>query len=414
MNIWLITIGENLPLPGVTNRMLRTGVLAECLQDQGHSVTWWSSTMNHMQKRHWYEKDTEVPVGENYRLLLLHGAGYERNVSPKRLLNHFQIARSFERWAARESVPDVIFCSLPTIELSVAAVNYAKANRVPIALDIRDLWPDAIVDLVPPWARPLSQLALYPQAQQAKSALRRADGLVGISESYLEWGLQNAGRARQEMDRIIPLGYRKVSPSARKVEAAWKELTDQGVSTCLPLCWFVGTFGRTYDLVTVLEAARQLEASKTPVQFVLSGTGEDEAVLKARAKGLSNVVFTGWMGAEKIAAMGQKSHLGLMAYAKGAPQSLPNKLFEYLSYGLPILSSLHGETGELLKKNGCGMTYSSGDPSSLSSVVQDMIANPNKPREMGQRGLTLFSKEFSEEIVYGKLGDYLQGLIAKK
>ena len=69
------------------------------------------------------------------------------------------------------------------------------------------------------------------------------------------------------------------------------------------------------------------------------------------AIGLQNVVFTGWVNKHELKYLSDIADIGLMAYSKGAPQGLPNKIFEYMSSGIPILSSLQGETEDFLKLN---------------------------------------------------------------
>ena len=68
------------------------------------------------------------------------------------------------------------------------------------------------------------------------------------------------------------------------------------------------------------------------------------------------VVFTGWVDADAINWMRSHAAIGLQPYAAGAPQGLANKLFEYLSAGMPVVSSLTGENQQLIAANDCGLT----------------------------------------------------------
>ena len=128
MRIWLITVGEPIPSDGKGDRLLRTGILAELLSSQGHQVPWWTSTFDHARKRHRANKDTTVAVTDRYDIRMIHATDYRRNIGVRRWWNHRQTARRFGRLAVAEPRPDVILCSLPTVELCQAAVTVEYAT----------------------------------------------------------------------------------------------------------------------------------------------------------------------------------------------------------------------------------------------------------------------------------------------
>ena len=77
--------------------------------------------------------------------------------------------------------------------------------------------------------------------------MARCDALVAVSDGYLQWGLRYAGRAQRPLDATIPLGY--VAPEARRpADKVGQQLARLGVRQDAALCWYVGTFGRQYDL----------------------------------------------------------------------------------------------------------------------------------------------------------------------
>src|SRR5206468_2647153 len=96
---------------------------------------------------------------------------YRKNISVRRLVNHVQIARNFRREAAHCVAPDIVITALPTVELAYEAVRYARAIRIPALVDIRDLWPDILVDAAPRAVRPFGRLGLSYMFAQARSAL---------------------------------------------------------------------------------------------------------------------------------------------------------------------------------------------------------------------------------------------------
>lgn len=409
MHLWLLNVGEVLPTDKSRQRLLRAGVLAESLRARGHQVTWWTSTFNHVEKKHRFDRHTSLISESGIRLELLHGPSYARNISLRRLWNHFALASAFKKLSTAEVRPDVILCSWPTIEMSAAAVEYGTRHNVPVIVDVRDLWPDIFLDVAPPSLRPALRLGLQPYMRMAEHAFRGCSGVVGVSERYRDWGVRVAHRPHGPNDRVFPIGYKKQNFTLGEARAARAWLRSKGVDPSKFIACFVGTFGSTYDLAPVFQAARDLQlAGDTGVQFVICGDGDRRREYSDAAAGLRNVVFTGWANAVQIAELMKLSKAGLAAYRSGAPQGLPNKIFEYISESLPILSSLRGECEEFLDRHDCGLQYApSGDGRQLVQHLQTLRSNDAVRTRLSANAARAF-KTFSADRVYAEMADYLE------
>lgn len=408
MNIWLITVGE--PVPDIDNenpRLLRTGVLAEKLGSRGHAVTWWTSTFDHYAKVHRSPEDATC-FWSNVKIRMLHSVGYKRNISFRRFAEHSGVARKFAQEARTVESPDIIFCSLPTIELSSAAVQYGLERNIPVLLDVRDLWPDVLIEVAPRGLRWLSRLLLSGSVRRATYAMRNATGLVGISDGYLDWALQYAARPRQAADAMFPLGYIAPAQTSADDRSAADRLRALGIDESRTLVWYIGSFGRQYDLTPVLEGARALSGSNSDVQFVISGDGELGDRWRSLAEGLVNVVFTGWIHADEINWLRARAAIGLQPYILGAPQGLANKLFEYLSAGIPVLSSLAGENAQLLDTYVCGLNYQAGNTEDFLLKLSWLLSRGDERTAMGLRGKALFEQQFDGATVFDGLISHLE------
>lgn len=392
--------------------MWRTGYLAGLLASRGNDVTWWASSFDHFRREQLVAGSDRVAAGPNLTLQFLKGRDYTRNVSVARLVNHWQIAREFRRLAAVLPRPDAILSSFPTIELSREAVRFGRAHGVPTWLDIRDLWPDEMLNRLPRSLHPFGRLALAPMYASAREALSGATGLIAISNSFLSWGLGLARRARGANDHVLPMGYTGNLDVAVASDATRKSLVALGVNPGKRIFWFAGTFVGNIDLGTVIEAARALR-DRPHIQFVLSGTGERDAEWREQARGLPNIVFTGWAGKEALSCLASMAWAGLGAYRKGASMSLPNKVFEYMSAGVPVLLSLGGETRDLVIDNDIGLAYEAGDAASLGAAVL-RIADDGALRErLSANSRRLFDASFAPQSIYGRYADLLTQTQAK-
>lgn len=401
MNIWLITVGEPSPASGPSARLLRTGLLAKELTSSGHSVTWWASSFDHFSKSYlckgWSEKDWE-----GGRLILIPTATrYKKNVSLGRLIHNLEVAYRFFRAAKQRNPPDLIVCSYPTIELSFAARVLAKHWSIPLVIDVRDLWPDLFLRAVPKRLELIGTVLLGPYFLLKKNVLKGASAVVAVSEGYLNWALSGGDRASTQLDRVFHIGYpdRKTRQGISITSQESKRLK----------VWFVGSFGRSYDLITVVRAARiLLEKGRTNIQFVLTGNGETMASVAKEAEGLDSVVFTGWLNGEEIERLGSTVDIGLMAYAKGAAQGLPNKLFEYMALGLPIACSLEGEGGNFVVSQQIGETYPPGDAQALADLLLKWSERPEHRSKMSTQSKNIFLRDYESRGIYRRYVSYLE------
>lgn len=409
MHVWLITVGERLPTDGPDERLFRTGILAKLLVKRGHRVVWWTSSFDHVRKRHRFSTDKYLDINERFRIWFLHSIAYKNNVSLSRALNHYEIARKFKRYAETSPVPDVILCSLPTLELSLAAAEFGKRKKVPVVLDIRDLWPDIFLDVVPKWGRGFAKLALFPAFQMLRRACSKARAIVGITPGFVKWGVRNAGRSQNNLDRDFPFAYVAEPPSEIQLTKAskfWHEHQVKKENGEFTVC-YVGSAGRVVKLDPVLEAARILQMGQRRIRFVLCGNHDQ---YKRMAEHCKNILFPGWIGASEIWILMRRASVGLLPYTsrRDFEQSIPNKVIEYISAGLPVLSSVRGDLGRFIEKNNIGMTYYEDTPDTLVNTLCTLYDNPELLKSQSTNAYSLYKAHFVAENVYNDMIDYLE------
>ena len=207
MRVWLVTTGEPLPTDSSEGRLLRTAILAEQMASNGTDVVFWSSTYDHMRKRQRANRNRTLEVQPNYQLRLLFAPGYRANISLRRHWHHRAVARQFRKEASRAERPDIILCSLPTLELCHEAVELGCRFNIPVVLDVRDLWPDLLLDLIPRPARVGGRIAFHPMFQSVRHSCKHATAITGATPAYVNWGLAYAGREATPLDRNFPMGY---------------------------------------------------------------------------------------------------------------------------------------------------------------------------------------------------------------
>jgi glycosyltransferase involved in cell wall biosynthesis len=412
MYIWLITIGEPLPMDSNNERLYRTGILANWLIKKNHQVLWWTSTFDHTRKKQRFDDDHTIILNDHFHIKLLHSISYRKNVSFRRIANHYGIARKFKRLAQFEVKPEIILCSFPTIELSLAATEFGKNNHVPVVLDVRDLWPDMFLDVMPEKTRKLMKLFLRPMIRNTRTAFSNAAAVFGNTPSFVDWGIRYGKRDRNSFDRDFPFGYTSKKPTEGEIKKAkeyWKTFGIDEKCKEYIVCFF-GTIGRQFDFQTIIIASKRLKMQGIPIRFVLCGDGDNLTVYKEMANGCDNIVFPGWVGKSEIWTLMRLSSIGLAPYINtmNFTMNLTNKPIEYLSGGLPILSSLKGTVDNMITENRCGFTYSNVD--NIVCILAKWYKSPKLLKDMSQNAYNLFERKFVAENVYSNMIEHLESI----
>jgi glycosyltransferase involved in cell wall biosynthesis len=412
MNFWLLHVGEDLPIDE-SPRLYRYGYLAQALMRAGHRVTRWAPTFHHYRRRQRASTDAEIAVASNYSIQLVYAPGYRRNVSLARVRSYRALARRFAVLAKETDAPDLIVAAIPSLEWCSAAVEFGRIHKVPVVVDVRDLWPDIYLTALPRPLRPVGRLALTGLYRQTRRTLLSARAIAAVSESYLNWSLALAGRPRSPVDCVIPLGYESSPTSSDELGSARRWLLQRGVDPKKTICLFAGCFEKSYDVETIVSAARiARQRERDEIQFVLCGDGSKLADVRKRARDLNNVVLLGRVNTAKMSAALSLADIGLAAYSASALQSLPNKVFEYLANGLAIVSSLRGEVAQLLERHECGITYRAGDAIDLARQIIALAADRSRRELLQRNARQLWWNEYQCDEVYDRFAAQLQSIAA--
>lgn len=408
MKVWLVQPAEPSPVEKGNNRLWRTGLTAHLLDKLGHEVVWFESRFSHVHKDFIKSDGDVVRLSDRYEIRLLDALGYQKHISLARLRDHRHVSKQLAVQMRTLPKPDIIVASFPTIECAAEAVRYALESSVPVVVDVRDQWPDLMIDAVPKPLRPLAKIACLKMSNEANYVFRNATAITGNAQQAMEWGVARAGRKPGELDRAFPMGYQRAEYTEDERSSARQELARKGVDTggSRFIVAYGGAIGETGDFETILGAAKTLAISHPSVQVVLAGEGDALARLKKLADGIPNVVFTGWLKAAEMSELLALASVGLVPYKVRAnfEGGITNKPVENLAAGLPLITTLkRGALHDLLAANRCGEVYTCGSIDELVERIKGFADDPTKLREMSRRAIDLYEREFRAEKVYGEM-----------
>jgi glycosyltransferase involved in cell wall biosynthesis len=409
--IWVFQTGEPLHVDGEQARPMRAMNLSNSLVERGHQVVLWSSAFYHQEKRLRSKIATRTRISDQLEIRLIPSIGYRRHIGFGRLIDHAQLAFNLKKMLHDgEPLPAAAFIGFPPIETAAALTRWLATRGVPVLLDVKDQWPSLFLDAVPALFRPLGRLALWPYFYLAGRAMREATGLSAMADDFLDWALKVVGRERSDMDGVFPLTSPSGQVSGPQLAEARKRWDERGIlDDGRPRVCFVGSFMSIFDFKPVQEAAKIAVRGATPCEFVICGDGGSSAELRTMMAGLPNVHFPGWVDRPQIEALAERSLAAIAPYRniESFTRSIPNKVVDALSLGLPILCPLKGEVESLIA-SGVGLRYGTDTGRTFHDCLQILTSDPALQKAMSKRAHALYAERFSFEMVYGGLVGHLE------
>jgi glycosyltransferase involved in cell wall biosynthesis len=251
--------------------------------------------------------------------------------------------------------------------------------------------------------RGTARIALFPFYNKLKTILQASSGITAISEMYIKWAKEYCVDKKPTAFFYPAIEYDEVQEAFERFRLTIKK--DESKLRII----YAGSLASSYDIPTILQAADIVEDQfPGKVQFIIAGTGPQEALIKAKNR--KNVTFLGWLGQEEIYKEFFLSHIGLIQHIKGATQSVTYKLFDYLGAGLPILNSLPSEMWDIIEKNHVGFNNKSGDADLLAANIEKFIIDKNLLQLYKQNALNLTSQQGNSKVVYKKLIHFIESV----
>ena len=305
--------------------------------------------------------------------------------------------------------PDIVFIGYPPIEVSYVMGRWLYQKRIPYVLDIKDQWPDLIVEIFPKSLQFLVRLALFPYYYIAKQTIKKASSITSMSSSFINWGLKISNKKNNKFNEIIPLvsDKKKISNKEKIKANKWCDKNELHKNNFFNIL-FLGSVSRGFDFDTLIECAKKIRNIK--IKFIICGDGELRKNLIKKTKYMKNIYFTSWIDKKKIDAIAKRSSIAVAPYKniKNFRDNIPNKIIDYLSYGLPILSPLGGEVSSLIKKYQIGLSYKEGSSISLKQNIYKLF-NDKKAHDLySNNSKKIYDRFYRYDLVYGKAVELIE------
>jgi glycosyltransferase involved in cell wall biosynthesis len=386
-------------------------MLANRLVERGNYVLRWTSTFDHLRKTFRFLESREVTLGSNLRYRFLHGpTSYAKDISPSHARHSREVAAQFDLYAPEEVFPDLILCSLHPVVLARSVSEYAHRHGIPLLLDVRDTWPDSLIkNLKFPW-RQLAGWVLRKDRRRIQKIFHRADAITAISTECMRWSLGQADRKSNRWDRIFSFATEEPPRDIFLDEEQKKQyLLRMAAPDVQHIVTCIGRVGSSFDFDLVVRLARRfLGEGRRDVHFVLAGEEPIRRKLQKKFPSLPNLTVTGWLDQQELYRLLAVTTVGLLPYKDIHCTTIRNKPLDFLSMGIPVLSSLHGELFFLMRQNNFGICFPPKDLCALHALLCRLLQSPRLRESMRENSLRVFREHFSADQVYGDFVAHLE------
>jgi glycosyltransferase involved in cell wall biosynthesis len=412
MRVWIVNHYAMPPSEGVGTRHYD---LSRVLIRRGHSVVIFSSSFGHFGGREMRLAGArlagrEIAGGVVFRWVRT--PPYRGN-GAARIANMLAFAVLFPAVQMLHRRPDVVIGSTVHPFAAFAALVVARARGAGFIFEVRDLWPESLVDMGAMRRHSLRARAL---ARLQTLLCRHADHVICLMPGAVEYLGRMAGPD-------VPVTYLPNGVDLAAGETPIPPEAGKALRTARRRASFVaayvGSFGPANGIDTLLEAAALLERDHPGLAHLLlvgDGPCKKQMATAALERGTSNVTFVAPIPKTSVrpflraidAAVFHLLPLSVLRYGVSA-----NKLFDYFAAARPIVfacTALNDPAAEA----GAGVSVPPMDPEALAGAILQLAESPREARdEMGRSGLEFVRQQHDTELLGARLASIIESVAAR-
>ena len=385
MNIWIV---NHYAIPPRMGGLVRHYYFSKYLREKGHNVKIFTSSkihntdINMIKDKSLYKEE----LMDNVEYTFVRSKNYSGN-GIDRIMNMADLP--FKMWKAmkifwKKEKPDVIYTSSPDLFVAFFALLFGKFHKVPVVVEVRDLWPESIV-VYNRMSRknPIIQI-LY---QLEKWIYKKADRLIFTMEGGKDYICEKKWDKKIDLQKVFHINngidLEEFEHNLNEFKVDDSELEDEANFKVV----YTGSIRMVNHLQTLIDVADILKKEgKNNIRIIIYGEGTEREKLEKQCKDKKlNVFFRGRVEKKYIPYIVSKANLNLINVKNSSLIKYGgswNKLFEYMAGGKPILSNLPGNY-DLIKEYNLGISETFANAQEYAKqIVKIAELNEKNYREM--------------------------------
>lgn len=395
-----------------TGPMLRHYYFAECLKDKGIETTVFAANELHQTgdrvdtegKPYLRTEEGGVPF------VFVKTSPYQGNgiSRVKNMLSFFfGLLRIAKGCAKKYGKPDVIMGSSAHPLTGIAGIFVARRFRVPVIVEVRDLWPEAIFSF---GKVKMDSIVGKLLSAGEKWMYVHADAIVFTKEGDVDhikemgWDTEHGGTIDLNKCFYVNNGV-KLADYERSIQEDILEDKDLAADSFKVI--YTGTIRPVNNVGNLLDTAKLLK-DYPDIRFLIFGGGSQLEELKKRAEAekLFNVVFKGFVEKKYIPYILSRSSVNILNYSQSqynwSRGNSSNKLFEYMASGKPIISTV--KMGYcILDQYQCGLSLEECTPEALAEEIKKLHDLPGESYAVMAENARQGARDFDFSVLTERL-----------
>jgi len=375
---------------------------ARFLADRGHQISIIASPVSYLTGKITQNQQVEIEMEGMISIYRAYTYPALHKSFVHRLLSYFSFMISSFFISMKIKKVDIVWGTSPPIFQSFTAWLVSKLKRVPYLLEIRDLWPAFAIAVGVLKNKVLINLSLWLEL----FLYHRADRIMVNSPGYMEHVQLKGG----QNVTLIPNGSDTTAFTPTKTiqirnELGWKDKF---------ILLYAGAHGMSNDLPVVLQTAKLIEINNDiKIVFIGDGKEKNNLITLAESLRLSNVEFLNPVPKNKITEYLQASDvcIAILKPIELYKTTYPNKVFDYMAAGKPIILAIDGVIREVIESADCGIFCEPGNPHAIAKAVLEMYSHRNGLVKIGKRGKAYLEQNFDRMIIAKDFIDMIEKMV---
>lgn len=325
-----------------------------------------------------------------------------------KLLNHFNFMLFSTIYGLFVKNPTIIFASSPSPFAAFAGFFLSLAKRIPFVLEIRDLWPE---DLIQEGFLKKGFLSTILE-KLMQFLYKKADLIITVTNGIKDGIIKR--NIKKEKVIFVPNSVNMDLFDCKVDNISMR--SKLGLNDSFVIL-YAGNHGLSNALDKVIEAAYILKEHKD-IKFLFIGSGEKklDLIKMVQSFGLKNVIFLDPQPKNEMPFYFSASDVTIIPL-KNVPiyeGALPNKLLDSMASSKPVLLAIGKEAKNIILEAQCGVCVEPENPEDISRGILELYEKKDKLEMMGLNGRKYIEENFSNSKIANKIEELLINVVAKK